>query len=123
MVLRFRLERNADMEGGWTFLLPSASPVHPSSLGLTGKAGERLRWRYQTLGQQGETVEVWQWSERVPVNPGDLQCTDFVAGWKLIDRKPMPTPSSDELSHFFVQDDSQYALNARFGEAPITNRS
>lgn len=48
-------------------------------------------------------MELWEWAERIPLNPGDLQCTDFTAGWRLIHREASPVESADELAHFFIQ--------------------
>lgn len=103
-MFRYRLERNRDYGDKWEPLTVSGSPFYPRERGFVGQRGERLRWRcLEAKTKQWGTVELWEWVERVPVNPGDLQCSDFVAGWKLIERKDPPTPSADELSHFFTQ--------------------
>lgn len=74
------------------------SPPHPGSVGLVGRKGERVR-----VMCDGNVIEVWEWVERIPLNPADLQCTDFVQGWKLMRRENSPVPSADELAHFSVQ--------------------
>lgn len=94
----YRLERSRYKGGEWVLLSVSRSPSSPASLGLIGQPQERVRWVCD-----GVSVELWEWSSRIPLNPGDLQCTDFVAGWKLIERRSSPVPSADELAHFYVQ--------------------
>lgn len=101
-MLNYRLERNRS-GGAWDTLMVWSSPSHPGSLGLIGQKSERVRWQCKdSANGQWVTVEVWEWSERVPLNPADIQCTDFIAGWKLVDRGRPPTPSADELAHFYL---------------------
>ena len=95
MRLRYRLERSI-LGQDWTVLGYYPFPVGPGAQGFAGQAHERMR----VVCDQTVT-ELWEWSERVPVNPADYTCTDFVPGWKLLWRKDAPAPGADELAHFF----------------------
>ena len=112
MTLRYRLERRlAQPAASFLDLYEEATPPewhvlgyydsrpHPKPSGLVGSSydGEQVR-----VMCDGMMVDLYQWSERIAVNPADLACTDFRPGWQLIERKDSPTPSADELAHFFM---------------------
>jgi hypothetical protein len=83
----------------WRIIASAESERHPQSFGLVGsRYGEQVR-----VTTKGVTVALYEWAPTVPVNPGDIQCTDFLPGWKLVRRQAGPVPSGDELAHFFVQ--------------------
>ena len=96
MRLRFRLERSS-MGQDWVALGYFASPPNPGAQGYVGQPHERMR-----IACDDAVTELWEWTQRVPVNPADLACTDYVPGWKLLWRKDTPTPSTEELAHYFV---------------------
>jgi hypothetical protein len=98
--MRYRLDR--EMRGDWVTIFQSPAPRCPAEIGLRGMERERVRWVCRAPDRD-ETVEVWQWSDRVPLNPADIQCTDFVPGWKLLERKASPVPSADELGVLYMQ--------------------
>jgi hypothetical protein len=81
----------------WVTVALFESHRHPNALGMRGaNYGDQVRvMRNDTL------VDVYEWTARVPLNPGDISCTDFEPGWRLIKRENTPVPTSDELAHFF----------------------
>ena len=96
MRLRFVLQRSVRGED-WVDLGTYPSPPNPNAAGYVSSTFDRMR-----VVCDGVAVELWEWVDRVPVNPGDLACTDYCAGWKLLWRKNAPAPSADELAHYYV---------------------
>ena len=96
MRLRFAVERSV-LGQDWVALGTFPSPPNPNQMGYVSQMTDRIR-----VVCEGEPVEEWEWVERVPVNPGDLACTDYCAGWKLLWRKNAPAPCADELAHYYV---------------------
>jgi hypothetical protein len=83
---------------GWITVSFHDSRVHPNAMGLRGgHYGDQVR-----VLKDGVVFDVYEWFPRMPVNPGDLACTDFEPGWKIVNRHNGPAlPDSDELAFFY----------------------
>ena len=95
MAMRYTLERT-NCGGDWSVVAVAPSRPNPSAHGLVGSPTGLARVRCED-----QVVEVWQWSEHVPLNPADPDCKQFIAGWTSVERKPAPDPHPGELSPFF----------------------
>ena len=95
MAMRYLLERT-NAGGDWDVMVVAPSRPNPAAFGLVGSPSGLVRVRCDD-----QVVEVWQWSEQVPLNPADLDCQVFGEGWKLIESNPAPAPHPDELNTFF----------------------
>jgi hypothetical protein len=109
-MMRYRVERRLakpasfadfyeESRDEWALITVANARPHPASIGMVGSEyGERVRVVADSL----RVVDIYEWVPRVPLNPADIHCTDFTPGWKLVKRDNPPTPSADELAHFFT---------------------
>ena len=95
MTLRYSLERT-NASGDWDVMVVAPNRPNPAALGLVGSATGLARVRCED-----QVVEVWRWSEHIPLNPADPSCQQFIEGWKLVERRAAPAPRLDELRDFF----------------------